>query len=83
MRTILGYKLKAQKFFDTISSTLNEIVEACTPADSELSTSTLSVNINKVQHAGTKIHAKLMILSHEPKEEIAKIKAVHLFTSPV
>ena len=45
----------------------------------QLNTNHLSLNINKVQHAGTTLSAKLMLLSHEAKQEYTRMRALHNF----
>lgn len=63
MRKLLGFKLKALKFADQISGTVREVVNEASAAAVELSTNSLVININKVEHAGFSVYAKLMLLS--------------------
>lgn len=70
MRRLLAFKLKSVKFFGTISNTLTDVLseaEESQVAD-DLQTDSLSLNLNKVELAGTTLHTKLMLLSHEVKE---------------
>ncbi len=67
MRRLLGFKLKTVKFFGNIQSTLQEVIEESKTEQAEINNNHLSLNINKVQNAGTTINAKLMLLSHEAR----------------
>lgn len=82
MRTLLAFKLKAIKFADSVQSTVRSVVEESGASGAEISTSSLSININKVQHAGTSLNAKLMFLSPEIKSEYDRIKSMHKFGVP-
>jgi hypothetical protein len=49
MRSLLSFKLKSLKFLDQISDQVKEVLEsASTESAADISTSSLSVNINKV-----------------------------------
>ena len=47
-----------------------------------MSTSSIAVNINKVEHAGTSLYAKAFLLSPELKDEYARIRQMHTFKIP-
>ena len=80
MRRLLAFKLKTLKFMDTIGGTLKDVVAE---ADSvEISTSALSINLNKVEKPGLSVFAKAMFLSPDLKEEYYRIKALHKFGIP-
>lgn len=63
MRRLLGFKLSALKFVDSISGTLKETVEEAATQNVDISTNHLSININKVEHAGFSVYLKGMLLS--------------------
>lgn len=64
MRSLLAFKINTLKFIDSISGTLKDTVqEAAEQKASEVSTNSLSFNINKVEHAGFSIFVKGMLLS--------------------
>jgi ubiquinone/menaquinone biosynthesis C-methylase UbiE len=69
MRKLLGFKLNALKFVDSISGTLKETVQEATNEAVDISTSSLSVNINKVEHAGFSIYVKGNLLTPENKND--------------
>jgi hypothetical protein len=47
-----------------------------------MNTNSLSLNINKVEHAGTTLYAKAMGLSPELTAEIFRIRSMHKFKIP-
>jgi calmodulin len=69
MRRLLGYKLGALKFVDSISGTLKETLEEAANQAVDVSTNNLSININKVEHAGLSVYVKGMLLSQENKTD--------------
>jgi len=77
MRTLLSFKLKTMKFVNSISGVLKEVIGDSLDKLVEISTSSLSFNINKVEQAGFSISAKTMFLSQEVKEDHKKIAGVH------
>lgn len=82
MRRLLAFKLSTVKFFGNIQSSLSEVVQEAASENVEINTSHLSVNINKVQNAGTTISTKLMLLSHDAIEEYKRVRALHSFKLP-
>ena len=82
MRRMLALKLKTLKFIDQISGNIKDVVNEAESEAIEINTNTLSVNINKVDHAGTTLYLKLMGLSPELNHEIARLKGMHTFKMP-
>jgi hypothetical protein len=82
MRRLLAFKLQALKFADHITGTLREIVSDAASTNSDISTNQLTVNINKVEHAGLSLYAKFFLLSPELKDEYSKIRGLHTFGIP-
>jgi hypothetical protein len=82
MRKLLSFKIQALKFADHITGTLKEIVNDAGSINNDISTSQLTVNINKVEEAGLSLYAKLFLLSPELKDEYAKIRGLHTFGIP-
>lgn len=80
MRKLLGLKLKTVKFFGSINETLNEVIQEAATQAVDINTSHLRVSLNKVEHAGTTIFTKLMILSNEVLTEYNKARATHNIT---
>ena len=76
MRKLLAFKLKAVKFADSISGVVRDVVNDAS-ANAELSTNSLTININKVEHAGLSMYAKLMLLSKEATEYNLRTKTLH------
>jgi len=81
MRRFLAWKLKTIKFLDAISGGVKEALEESKsdPTATELQTSNVSVNINKFEHAGMMLSAKLMVFSNPLKEELLRLRAIHNF----
>jgi hypothetical protein len=79
MRRLLGFKLSTVKFFGNIQGSLSQVIEECKSDKVEINTSHISININKVQNAGTTLHAKLMLLSNEAKQEYHRMRVLHNF----
>jgi hypothetical protein len=79
MRRLLAFKIKTNKFFGTIQGTLGEVIGDATQGQIDIATNTLSVNLNTVEHAGTTISAKVLILSNEVKQLFVGLKALHSF----
>lgn len=77
MRKLLSFKLKALKFADQISGTVREVINDASAVNIETSTNQLSININKVEHAGLSIYAKLMLMSKEASECNNRVKTLH------
>jgi len=77
MRKLLSFKLKALKFVDQISGTVREVVNAASNEQNELSTNSLTININKVENAGLSVYAKMMIMSKEATENFNRVKTLH------
>ena len=77
MRKLLSFKLKALKFADQISGTVREVINDASAAAVELSTNSLTININKVEHAGLSVYAKLMLMSKEAEDYNNKAKVLH------
>ena len=68
MRQLLAFKLKTTKFIGQISGPLKDILkdqEESGAHDAEIQVNSLSVNLNRVKHAGTTIVTKLLFLSPE------------------
>jgi len=63
MRNLLGYKLSALKFVDSISGTLKETLDEAATQAVDLATNSLSINFNKVEHAGLSLYVKGMLFS--------------------
>lgn len=79
MRRLLAFKLKTLKFLDSISGPLKEIVGDASADTIEISTNHLSININKVEHAGTTLYVKVLGISPEVQNEFHRIKSMHKF----
>ena len=79
MRRLLAFKIKTNKFFGTIQGTLGEVISDSSADLIDIATNTLSVNLNKVEHAGTTVNVKVMILSKDVKQEFIRLKALHSF----
>lgn len=77
MRRLLGFKLNALKFVDSISGTLKETIEEAKGSAVDVSTNFLSININKVEHSGFSVYLKGLALSEECKNDYNKIKGTH------
>lgn len=77
MRKLLALKLKTVKFFGSINETLNEVIQEASQQPVDINSSYLKVSLNKVEHAGTHVFAKLMVLSNEVKETYSKIRGSH------
>lgn len=82
MRNLLSFKLKTVKFFDSISTTLNDVITDSSASSIEYSTSSLSININKVLNPGTTISAKFLGFSPELSDDYNRIKSSHKFGLP-
>ena len=59
---------------------MKEIINDAQADQVEISTSQLSVSINKVEHAGLHVYLKFMGLSPELLHEFNNLKAMHKFT---
>ena len=79
MRRLLAFKIKTNKFFGTIQGTLGEVISDSSADLIDIATNSLSVNLNKVEHAGTTVNAKVMILSKDVKQEYIRLKTLHNF----
>lgn len=79
MRRLLSFKLKTTKFVDAIGGTLKDVVSDESSHDPEVSTNSLSININKVMNAGTTLNFKALVLTPEVDEEYNRIKQLHKF----
>lgn len=79
MRRLLGFKIRTNKFFGTIQGTLGEVLTEATKDNIDIATNTLSVNLNKVEHAGTTFNVKALLLSNEVKHQFVSLKALHSF----
>jgi len=80
MRNLLGYKLTALKFLDSISGTLKDTIAEAATQKVDISTNSLSININKVEHAGFSIYLKGLLLTEEVKNDYNTIKGIHKFS---
>lgn len=80
MRRLLGYKLNAIKFVGSISGTLKETIEDAANQPVDIAVNSLSINLNKVEHAGFSIYVKAMFLSQEVRNDFHTLKGVHTFT---
>ncbi len=79
MRRLLAFKLKSAKMVGTLTGPLQEVLsESDTQVD--ISTNQLTLGLNKFEHAGTTIFAKLLFLSPELKEEHVRIRTLHNFS---
>lgn len=63
MRRLLAFKLNALKFMESISGTLKDTVTEASKEAVDVSTNHVSININKVAHAGFSIYAKGNLLT--------------------
>jgi len=63
MRRLLAIKLNTLKFVDQIQGTIKETVVEAKNEAVDISTNSLSININKVEHAGLAFFLKMMLLS--------------------
>jgi hypothetical protein len=80
MRNLLGFKLGALKFVDSISNTLKDTIEdAKTNSHTEIATNSLSINFNKVVNSGLSIYLKGMFLTQENKTDYLAVQAMHKF----
>lgn len=79
MRRLLSIKLKGLKFMDAISGSLKGVIDDLTNEQVEISTNSLTININNVEHAGMSVFMRLMGFSPELKTEFARIKSAHQF----
>jgi hypothetical protein len=79
MRKLLGAKLAVIKFVDSISGTLGETIAEAKNQAVDVSTNFVSININKVEHAGLSIFLKGKALSQENKNDYNAIKGLHKF----
>lgn len=79
MRRLLAFKIRTNKFFGTIQGTLGEVITDANSEEIDISTNTLSVNLNKVEHAGTTVNVKVLLLSNEVKHQFVALKALHSF----
>ena len=79
MRRLLALKLKTARFFDTISGSLQEVIQEAADQPVDINTSHLRVSINEVREAGFSVYNKILILSNEAFEEHNKVKAAHNF----
>lgn len=79
MRRLLAFKLSTTKFFGNIQSSLQSVLEEAKNEVVDINTSHLSLNINKVQHAGTTFNIRLMLLSQESKQEYHRLRVLHNF----
>ena len=79
MRRLLAFKIKTNKFFGTIQGTLGEVINDATQGQIDIATNSLSINLNTVEHAGTTVSAKVLLLSNEVKQLFVSLKALHSF----
>jgi hypothetical protein len=84
MRRLLATKLKTLKLIGQISGPLKDVLaEADSGQAVEMTTNSLSINLNKVTGAaGTLIYVKVLLLSPELREEHNRIKTLHKFGIP-
>ncbi len=79
---MLASKLTALKVIDQISAPMMEILADATHSDAEdISTSSLTVNINQVDDKapGLALDAKILFLSPELHKEHLRIRTLHSF----
>lgn len=70
MRTLLGTKITAMKLMDTLSAPMKQVLGDVTEASiHDISTSSLTVNINNVEDPGLSIEAQLLFLSPQLQKE--------------
>lgn len=62
---------------DTIGETVREVVHQATEEENILTTNSLQININEVQHAGLSVYAKCCLLSNEAFDMYKNTKAKH------
>ena len=79
MRRLLAFKIRTNKFFGTIQGTLGDVLNDSTADNIDLATNTVSLNLNKVEHAGTTVNVKVLLLSNDVKQEFIRLKALHSF----
>jgi stress-induced morphogen len=84
MRRLLATKLKTLKIIGQISGPLKDVLaEADSGQAVEMTTNSLSINLNKVTgNAGTLVYVKVLLLSPELREEHNRIKTLHKFGIP-
>jgi hypothetical protein len=80
MRNLLAMKLKATKFFGTISGSLSDVIQDAANQPVDINTSTLKLSLNRVENAGTHLYTKFMVLSNELKEEYNRVRTLHNFS---
>jgi hypothetical protein len=80
MRRLLASKLTTLKLVDTLSGPLKEILSDITESSmSDISTSSLTVNINNVENSGFSVDGKVLFLSPALDKEHKRVKALHSF----
>jgi hypothetical protein len=79
MRRLLAFKLTSSKFIHSISESLQSVIQEAQTEQVEYTTNSFSVNINKVEHAGTTVYAKVLFLSPELNDEDTRIRSLHKF----
>jgi hypothetical protein len=78
MRTLLGSKVTALKLMDTLSAPMKQVLSDVTEASiHDISTSSLTVNINNVDNPGLAIDAKLLFLSPNLQKEHLRVTTLH------
>lgn len=80
MRNMLAYKLTNTKLLETFQNSFGEVIRSSTSfEDKEMVTDSFTVNINRPEHVGTHIHAKLHLLSKEVRAHYQRLKVLHSY----
>lgn len=80
MRRLLASKITALKLVDTLSGPMKEVLGDITESSmSDISTSSLTININNVESPGFSVDAKLLFLSPALEKEHKRVNAMHSF----
>ena len=78
MRTLLSSKVTALKLMDTLSAPMKQVLGDVTEASiHDISTSSLTVNINNVDAPGLSVDAKLLFLSPQLDKEHQRVSTLH------
>ncbi len=78
MRTLLSSKVTALKLMETLSAPMKQVLDDVTEASiHDISTSSLTVNINNVDAPGLSVDAKLLFLSPQLDKEHHRVSTLH------
>jgi hypothetical protein len=78
MKRFINLIIKTQKLITVFNAPILHALES-NPADEEVGTSSVTLNLNKFEQAGTTINVKVSLLSPSQKEEYNRIKFIHKF----